>query len=77
MSQVITKRSRISRRRLLRGITLSGGAWVGLPPLVAMFQFGHVGYYVKLVPESVRVAVESLDHLLKSSPGADQVGETN
>ncbi len=37
MSQVITKRSRISRRRLLRGLTLSGGAWVGLPPLVAMF----------------------------------------
>jgi integrase len=28
-------------------------------------------HYIKSVPESVRVAVESLDHLLKSKPGAD------
>jgi len=26
-------------------------------------------HYIKSVPESVRVAVESLDHLLKSRPG--------
>jgi hypothetical protein len=44
MSQVITKRSRISRRRLLRGFTLSGGAWVGLPPLVAMFNSAGSAY---------------------------------
>jgi len=44
MSQVITKRSRISRRRLLRGLTLSGGAWVGLPPLVAMFNSAGTAY---------------------------------
>jgi len=44
MSQVITKRSRISRRRLLRGLTLSGGAWVGLPPLVAMFNSAGSAY---------------------------------
>jgi integrase len=28
-------------------------------------------HYIKSVPESVRVAVESLDHLLKSKPGGD------
>jgi hypothetical protein len=44
MSQVITKRSRISRRRLLRGLTFSGGAWVGLPPLVAMFNSTGTAY---------------------------------
>jgi hypothetical protein len=44
MSQVITKRSRISRRRLLRGLTLTGGAWVGLPPLVAMFNSAGTAY---------------------------------
>jgi hypothetical protein len=44
MSQVITKRSRISRRRLLRGLTLSGGAWLGLPPLVAMFNSAGTAY---------------------------------
>jgi integrase len=31
-------------------------------------------HYIKSVPESVRVAVESLDHLLKSKPGADAGG---
>jgi len=44
MSQVITKRSRISRRRILRGLTLTGGAWVGLPPLVAMFNSAGTAY---------------------------------
>jgi integrase len=33
-------------------------------------------HYIKSVPESVRVAVESLDHLLKSKPG-DQEGKAN
>ena len=34
--------------------------------------------YIKSIPESLRVAaVESLDHLLKSSPGTDQVGKAN
>jgi len=29
-------------------------------------------HYIGSVPESVRVAVESLDHLLKSKPGRDE-----
>src|SRR3954468_16924886 len=37
MSHVIAKRSRVSRRHFLRGLTLAGGAvQVGLPPLVSM-----------------------------------------
>jgi hypothetical protein len=45
MSQVITKRVRISRRRLLKGLTLSGSSiWVGLPPLVSMFNSWGTAY---------------------------------
>lgn len=34
-------------------------------------------HYIKSVPESVRVAVESLDHLLKSKPDAAEGGKAN
>lgn len=34
-------------------------------------------HYIKAVPESVRVAVESLDHLLKLKPGAVKDGQAN
>jgi hypothetical protein len=34
-------------------------------------------HYIKSVPESVRAAVESLDHLLESKPGAVKDGQTN
>jgi integrase len=34
-------------------------------------------HYIKSVPESVRVAVESLDHLLKSKPGVDPTVRAN
>jgi len=34
-------------------------------------------HYIKSVPESVRVAVESLDHLLKSKPGAVEGEKAN
>ena len=34
-------------------------------------------HYIKSVPESVRVAVESLDHLLKSKPGTVEGGPAN
>ena len=45
MSQVITKRNRVSRRRFLRGLTVSGSAiTVGLPPLVAMFNSTGTAY---------------------------------
>src|SRR5215831_7836066 len=45
MSHVITKRSTISRRRLLKGLTASGtGIWVGLPPLVSMFNSTGTAY---------------------------------
>ena len=43
MSHVITKRRRISRRKLLKGLTAAGTGVLGrLPPLVAMFNSdGH------------------------------------
>ena len=44
MSQVITKRFRISRRRLLKG----AGAWMGLPPLVSMFNSAGTAYAADL-----------------------------
>jgi Protein of unknown function (DUF1552) len=51
MSHVITKRARISRRRLLKGLTLSGtGVWVGLPPLVSMFNSVGTAYAAELTP---------------------------
>lgn len=34
-------------------------------------------HYIKSVPESLRTAVESLDHLLKSKPGAVEGGQAN
>ena len=38
MSQVITKRVRISRRSLLKGLTAAGApVAIGLPPLTSMF----------------------------------------
>ena len=45
MSQVITKRLRISRRRLLRGV----GASMGLPPLVSMFNSSGSAYAADLI----------------------------
>src|SRR5215207_11324404 len=45
MSNVITKRERVSRRRFLKGLTLAGGAiQVGLPPLVSMFNSQGTAY---------------------------------
>ena len=45
MSQVITKRFRVSRRRFLQGLTLTGSAvQIGLPPLVSMFNSTGTAY---------------------------------
>src|SRR6266581_970610 len=45
MSQVITKRHRLSRRIFLRGLTLSHApVLVGLPPLVSMFNSTGTAY---------------------------------
>src|SRR2546428_7199429 len=45
MSQVITKRSRMSRRRFLKGLALSQAPIiVGLPPLVSMFNSNGMAY---------------------------------
>ena len=45
MSQVITKRPRLSRRMLLKGLTFShASVIVGLPPLVSMFNSAGTAY---------------------------------
>jgi len=45
MSHVIIKRSRVSRRRFLKGATLAGAAIrIGLPPLVTMFNSSGTAY---------------------------------
>ena len=45
MSHIITKRSRLSRRTILKGLSLSHAPlWVGLPPLVSMFNSVGTAY---------------------------------
>src|SRR5690242_455612 len=45
MSQVITRRTRLSRRFFLKGVTLSHApVIVGLPPLVSMFNAAGTAY---------------------------------
>src|SRR5689334_16468680 len=52
MSQVIVKRSRVSRRRFLRGLTLAGSAvQIGLPPLVSMFNSLGTAYGAEGSPQ--------------------------
>src|SRR6202162_2594166 len=50
MSHVITKRASVSRRKLLKGFTLTGGAWIGLPPLVSMFNSAGTAYAAERAP---------------------------
>ena len=60
MSQVITKRSRVSRRRFLKGLTLAGGAvQVGLPPLVSMFNSTGTAYAAEAAANGAASAIES------------------
>lgn len=59
MSHVITRRNRISRRRLLKGLTLSGTSiWVGLPPLVSMFNSTGTAYAAERTGQAAKSAIE-------------------
>ena len=54
MSQVITKRVRISRRSLLQGLTAAGSrVLVGLPPLVSMFNSHGTAYAAAKTPQPI------------------------
>src|SRR5882757_2328076 len=60
MSQVITKRVRLSRRSLLKGLTASGAPiLVGLPPLVSMFNSVGTAYAATPPAEGLDKAIES------------------
>jgi len=59
------------------GVQIPGSTRRGPGPPAPQHIQNHAGTLHQVVPESVRVAVESLDHLLKSSPETDQVGKTN
>jgi uncharacterized protein DUF1552 len=59
MSQVITKRFRLSRRALLEGLSLTGARiCVGLPPLVSMFNSNGTAYAAE-TPAGTEQAIES------------------
>ena len=58
MSQVITKRVRISRRSLLQGLTAAGSpVLVGLPPLVSMYNSHGTAYAAE--PTAVAKPIET------------------
>jgi len=62
MSQVITKRVRLSRRAALKGLTASGAQiLVGLPPLVSMFNSNGTAYAAGAAAGAAKVekAIES------------------
>jgi len=54
MSSVITKRTRTSRRSILKGITAAGAPiLVGLPPLVSMFNSTGTAYAAAAAPKPI------------------------
>src|SRR5215813_8217067 len=60
VSQVIVKRSRLSRRRFLKGLTLAGSAvQVGLPPLVSMFNSTGTAYAAEAAADGTAAPIES------------------
>ena len=57
MSHVITKRSRLSRRTLLKGLSLSHApVLIGLPPLISMFNSTGTAYAAETVSLAARRA---------------------
>jgi hypothetical protein len=62
MSQVITKRVRVSRRALLQGLTAAGSQIVvGLPPLVSMFNSHGTAYAAGPAAGAGKVAEKAIE----------------
>src|SRR3954453_7812249 len=62
MSQVITKRNRLSRRIFLKGLTAAHTPIVvGVPPLVAMFNSHGTAYAAEARIETAPAAVPAID----------------
>ena len=59
MPNVITKRSRLSRRVFLKGLSVTHApVLVGLPPLVSMFNSAGTAYAAEAHPRKLAVPVE-------------------
>ena len=66
MSQVITKRPRLSRRIFLKGLTAAHvPVIVGLPPLISMFNSTGTAYAADARPRASRRHPEALRHLVQ------------
>jgi hypothetical protein len=60
MSQLITKRVRLNRRTLLKGLTAAGAnIVVGLPPMVSMFNAQGTAYAAEVPAAGAEKAIES------------------
>ena len=70
MSQVITRRPRLSRRIFLKGLTAAHGAvMVGLPPLVSMFNSNGTAYAADAVPKDGTNAIGNSFTSWHGAPG--------
>ena len=58
MSQVITKRTRLSRRTVLKGLVSNAAVIVGLPPLVSMFNSAGTAYAAQASPTKQAAPIE-------------------
>jgi hypothetical protein len=60
MSQVIVNRHRISRRTLLKGLSLAGAPIsIGLPPLISMFNGAGTAYAAEASADKLEQAIEN------------------
>ena len=76
MSQVITNRTRFSRRALLSGLTAAGSRIVvGLPPLVSMFNSHGTAYAAPGVEKAIEASLQPVATTEPAKAAAPKPGE--